>query len=40
MGSGVVTEETLLHFKCFYSRSPLPFSIDPSPITHVEALPD
>ncbi|KAJ0454471.1 hypothetical protein HanIR_Chr15g0740431 [Helianthus annuus] len=30
----------LPRFKCFNSRSPLPFPIDLSPITHVKALPD
>ncbi|KAJ0477333.1 hypothetical protein HanHA300_Chr13g0487291 [Helianthus annuus] len=32
--------KALLCFKYFNSRSPLPFPIDLSPITHVRALPD
>ncbi|KAJ0586484.1 hypothetical protein HanIR_Chr04g0152431 [Helianthus annuus] len=32
--------KTLLRFKYCNSRSPLPFPIDLSPITHVKALPD
>ncbi|KAJ0479422.1 hypothetical protein HanRHA438_Chr13g0580381 [Helianthus annuus] len=32
--------KALPRFKCFNSRSPLPFPIDLSPITHVKALPD
>ncbi|KAJ0599359.1 hypothetical protein HanIR_Chr03g0103981 [Helianthus annuus] len=32
--------KSLPRFKCFNSRSPLPFLIDLSPIAHVKALPD
>ncbi|KAJ0624285.1 hypothetical protein HanIR_Chr01g0041481 [Helianthus annuus] len=36
----IIITKVMPCFKCCNSRSPLPFLIDLSPITHVKALPD